>query len=457
MLKVNPAHAHNGLNGLNGVQRSMVANATSNASHHSDPAGFASLLQQNQTKAAPAPVHAPAPPPAPKPVAPPPRQTAKAPAPADGSAPAKAESNTTANTAQADATHTAEAAEASSSTGRGKATQRSRQAADANATAAQRAARRTTVKETAATDTTTIDAVAAANDAKKDLSGQANPADTPIDPSIMQWLAQQRGNPTSTDARAAKADLDGKTVLDDKTDLLGAAAAKSAKADLRADVKDSAVATDGALQGKTLGDTPGTDAGFAAMLADKHVADTHDTATGSGDNAKDATAAINAANFAPEHSASAVADAPAAVAVQTPVDSPEFPKALGLHMSVLAKDGVTQAELHLNPADMGPVSVQIVMDGTQARVDFGADVAATRHAIEAGLPELASALRDAGFTLAGGGVSDSSRGPADGGGSFGSEARSGGRQARAVDAATTAKVSAAARRVVTKGGVDLFV
>ena len=53
---------------------------------------------------------------------------------------------------------------------------------------------------------------------------------------------------------------------------------------------------------------------------------------------------------------------------------------------------------------MGPVSVQIVMDGTQARIDFGADLAATRHTIEAGLPELASALRDAGFTLVGGGV-----------------------------------------------------
>ena len=64
-----------------------------------------------------------------------------------------------------------------------------------------------------------------------------------------------------------------------------------------------------------------------------------------------------------------------------------------------------QAELHLNPAEMGPVSIHISLDGTAARVDFGADVAATREAIERGLPELASALRDAGFTLAGGGVS----------------------------------------------------
>ena len=98
----------------------------------------------------------------------------------------------------------------------------------------------------------------------------------------------------------------------------------------------------------------------------------------------------------------------------TPLTAPEVrPGRFAVQVSVLAKDGVQRAELHLNPAEMGPVSVQIVMDGTQARIDFGADSAATRQAIEAGLPELASALRDAGFTLAGGGVSQHSRSPSD--------------------------------------------
>ena len=78
-------------------------------------------------------------------------------------------------------------------------------------------------------------------------------------------------------------------------------------------------------------------------------------------------------------------------------------------MSVLVKDGVQQAELHLNPAETGPVSIAITLEGTQAHVEFGADLAATRQAIENGLPALASALRDAGFTLAGGGVAQHSR------------------------------------------------
>src|SRR5205814_8829590 len=104
------------------------------------------------------------------------------------------------------------------------------------------------------------------------------------------------------------------------------------------------------------------------------------------------------------------ANAPASIAMSTPATAPEFREALGVQVSVLARDGVQHAELHLNPADMGPISVQIALTGTQAQVDFGADSFATRQIIESGLPELAAALRDAGFTPAGGGGSQPPRG-----------------------------------------------
>jgi flagellar hook-length control protein FliK len=93
------------------------------------------------------------------------------------------------------------------------------------------------------------------------------------------------------------------------------------------------------------------------------------------------------------------------VTFATPVASDDFAQAFGVQVSMLARDGVQQAELHLNPLETGPVSVQIAIDGNQARVDFGADAAATREAIEASLSQLAAALHDAGFTLSGGGVS----------------------------------------------------
>jgi flagellar hook-length control protein FliK len=94
----------------------------------------------------------------------------------------------------------------------------------------------------------------------------------------------------------------------------------------------------------------------------------------------------------------------------TPVYSPEFKEALGIQVSLLARDGIQQAELHLNPAEMGPISVRIALDGQRAQVDFGVDSAATRALVESGLPELAAALREGGLTLTGGGVSQHARG-----------------------------------------------
>lgn len=144
------------------------------------------------------------------------------------------------------------------------------------------------------------------------------------------------------------------------------------------------------------------------------------------------------------------------LSLPTPLNAPEFREALGVQVSLLARDGVQTAELHLNPAEMGPVSIRIVMDGTQARVDFGADVAATRAAIEAGMPELASAMLEAGFTLAGGGVSQHAKGqnqPA------AADNPSSGRRSSA-QAATDVDLSTAAqttRRVQLRaGGVDVF-
>lgn len=145
--------------------------------------------------------------------------------------------------------------------------------------------------------------------------------------------------------------------------------------------------------------------------------------------------------------------APVTVTVATPATSPGFNEALGVQVSVLARDGVQHAELHLNPSDMGPISVQIALEGTRAQVDFGADSLATRQIIESGLPELASALRDAGFTLAGGGVSQHARQQ---------QEREGSPQAgpgpRRVNAPGDVAQAAARRATVrmSQGGVDLY-
>ena len=85
--------------------------------------------------------------------------------------------------------------------------------------------------------------------------------------------------------------------------------------------------------------------------------------------------------------------------------SPEFGPQLGAQITTFVRDGLEHARLQLHPADMGPVLVQIQLDGQTAQVHLRADHALTRQALEDAMPQLASQLQEAGLTLSGGGVS----------------------------------------------------
>ncbi|MDP1693165.1 MAG: flagellar hook-length control protein FliK [Burkholderiaceae bacterium] len=126
----------------------------------------------------------------------------------------------------------------------------------------------------------------------------------------------------------------------------------------------------------------------------------------------------------PSAPAAHAATAPPFVArLAAALDSPGFAPALATQITWLASGGVQQARLSLNPIEMGPLLVKIVLDGAQARIDFSADMAGTRAAIEASLPTLAAALHDSGLTLAGGGVFDGQARQGAQGGSGGRDAR----------------------------------
>ena len=91
------------------------------------------------------------------------------------------------------------------------------------------------------------------------------------------------------------------------------------------------------------------------------------------------------------------------------VGSDEFAPALGARISVLVRDGIEHARLNLNPAELGPIEVRIELDGQRAQVDFSAAHATTRQALQDAVPALASALRESGLTLTGGGVFEQPR------------------------------------------------
>jgi flagellar hook-length control protein FliK len=119
--------------------------------------------------------------------------------------------------------------------------------------------------------------------------------------------------------------------------------------------------------------------------------------------------ATGAASASATVAASASPQATAAAAVSDTfiaqdVRRPEFVPVFSARIATLVQEGIEQARVHLNPVDMGPVSLQLSLDGLQVRVDMTAEVAATRQVLEQALPSLAGALREAGFTLSGGGV-----------------------------------------------------
>lgn len=152
--------------------------------------------------------------------------------------------------------------------------------------------------------------------------------------------------------------------------------------------------------------------------------------------------------------APAAADAPQ-IPLSQPLDSPEFAPELSASVSLLIKDGIHEAQLQLNPTDMGPVSIQIQVDGQQAQVNFHAEQAATRDALERSLPDLAAALQNQGLTLSGGGVfAQQSGGQRDRDASGDGDRRRGG--ARGEDDVGLAATGRPERQAKPRGLVDLY-
>lgn len=89
--------------------------------------------------------------------------------------------------------------------------------------------------------------------------------------------------------------------------------------------------------------------------------------------------------------------------------SAAFGPELGVQISTFVRHGVERAELQLHPAEMGPVTVQILVEGANAQVRLWAEQPGTRQALEQAMPALAAHLREGGLTLTGGGVFEQPR------------------------------------------------
>ncbi|MGE3925651.1 MAG: flagellar hook-length control protein FliK, partial [Lautropia sp.] len=93
-------------------------------------------------------------------------------------------------------------------------------------------------------------------------------------------------------------------------------------------------------------------------------------------------------------------DAAAAnTAVAVPIDSQEFAEAFARQTTRLVIQGHDRAEIQVTPEDLGPIRIEIRLDGDSADLGFSAAHASTRAAIEAALPALRQLLADQGMRL----------------------------------------------------------
>lgn len=285
-------------------------------------------------------------------------------------------------------------------------------------------------------------------------SGQARP-DLPAGVQGHKLPGQAKDDVATDDSGAEHARVQGAGARSEARGVRGQQDAATARAAKAAD--DASDAQQGRQQ-----KADASSKGFADQLREASTAGPRHAAA-PGTASASPTGAIDAALAAQQGGAavrgSAGTDTPTTSSrLQSPLNSPSFSAELGARVSVLAVDGVQQAELQLNPAEMGPVSVQIIVDGAQAQVSFHAAQAETRQALERSLPDLAAALQGSGLTLSGGGVfQQQAREQGSGNGGEAGSDRSGGRRAGgarvgAVEAAS-AGVPAASRRV---GLLDTF-
>lgn len=87
-----------------------------------------------------------------------------------------------------------------------------------------------------------------------------------------------------------------------------------------------------------------------------------------------------------------------------PLDA-AFAGDLGVEVRWMVESGLQQAELHLHPADLGPIHIQLSVQQQAAEISLSAAHATTREGLQQALPALREMLAGQGLQLAQAGVS----------------------------------------------------
>ncbi|KAF0804078.1 flagellar hook-length control protein [Alcanivorax xiamenensis] len=97
-------------------------------------------------------------------------------------------------------------------------------------------------------------------------------------------------------------------------------------------------------------------------------------------------------------------------ALTTTVGQPGWGQELGLQLAQWQQRGEHRVELHLHPAELGPLSVSLKVDDQGAQAQFFSAHGQVRQALEQALPQLREALAQQGISLGEASVSDQQSG-----------------------------------------------
>jgi flagellar hook-length control protein FliK len=165
---------------------------------------------------------------------------------------------------------------------------------------------------------------------------------------------------------------------------------------------------------------------------------------------------VGASNAAVQSASSAQGGASPRMTLTVPVSSPAWGDAFSDRMTLALQNRQPVAELHLNPPNLGPVEIQVSMNGDQASLSFFSPHAPVREAIQSAMPRLSEALAESGVSLGNvfvGAQSQQGRNPQD-------DARGGSRTRNDRSEPVSAVTSPAATRwsgpVASLRAVDLF-
>ncbi len=111
----------------------------------------------------------------------------------------------------------------------------------------------------------------------------------------------------------------------------------------------------------------------------------------------DGAAALQQLTAAAGSSASDAAPA-ATLHVHAPVDSADFAQGVADRVSFAVDNDWNTAKLQVNPAQLGPIDLQIAVQGDRAQVVMSTHSALTREALESSIPKLKEMLGSQGFT-----------------------------------------------------------